>query len=76
MGNNDRRDIGRIEFGNKRPFVDTTSGPNGCAKQKTVRCPVGDSEAVIVKHQAEEWLFYGSVPQGGGEIVIIFQRQK
>lgn len=59
---------------NRRHGIESTS-QGGCGvKQKNVRTTIIDSEVVILAHQKEGWRYYCSVPQGCGEILLIFER--
>jgi len=60
----------------KRPLIEAATSQNGAGsvQQKTVRTSVSESETIIVAHQKEGWRFYKDVPQGGGEILLIFER--
>ena len=62
MGNNDQI----------RPKLDSYSSSR--VKQKTVRTTLSDCEIVIRKHQEEGWRHITSLPLGGNEVLITFEK--
>ena len=58
----------------KRPMIDASSHIGSDVKQKTVKTTLGESEVVILNHQASGWRIESSLAIGGNEVLLTFGR--
>jgi hypothetical protein len=58
----------------KRPMIEASSHAGPGVKQKTVKTTLGESEAVILNHQAGGWRIESSLAIGGNEVLLTFGR--
>jgi hypothetical protein len=81
MSSNGKTTVGRVNFERpqslnkavgdiKQGELLTTVGK----QQKPVSCELGGVKSTIIQYQSEGWFFYSSVPQIGGEIILIFTK--